>query len=178
MREQRWGRIVTVGSMNGRVAFPGMGYYCATKHALEAISDALRHELRPFGVEVSLIQPGMVKTAFGNAAAARRTAEADGAYADYNEQVADTAANWQSGPMAKLACGPEDVAETILKAIDAGDRSRARYRVAASAPLMLDHSQAAARRRLRRVRAQPVPVAASPPRRGSARPPGVVMLAL
>jgi NAD(P)-dependent dehydrogenase (short-subunit alcohol dehydrogenase family) len=137
MRAQGWGRIVNVGSMNGRFTWPGMGSYCATKHAIEATTDALRHEVRPFGVQVSLIQPGMVKTAFGNAAAERRTADADGAYADYNEQVADTAANWQSGPMAKLACEPQDVAETIMKAVDAGDRSRARYRVAASAPLML-----------------------------------------
>jgi NAD(P)-dependent dehydrogenase (short-subunit alcohol dehydrogenase family) len=139
MRAQGWGRIVNVGSMNGRFTWPGMGSYCATKHAIEATSDALRHEVRPFGVHVSLIEPGMVTTAFGNRAAARRDAgaDADGAYADYNQKVADTAANWQSGPMAKLACGPEDVAETIQKALDAGDRARARYRVAASAPIML-----------------------------------------
>ena len=75
MRAQGWGRIVNVGSMNGRFTWPGMGSYCATKHAIEATTDALRHEVRPFGVQVSLIQPGMVKTAFGNAAAERRTAE-------------------------------------------------------------------------------------------------------
>jgi short-subunit dehydrogenase len=137
MRERRYGRIVNVGSMNGRVTFPGMGSYCATKHAIEATSDALRHEVRPFGVHVSLIEPGMVKTAFGNTAAARRIADGDGAYTDYNAKIADTAANWQTGPMAKLACGPEDVAETIQKALDAGERPRARYRVAASAPIML-----------------------------------------
>jgi NAD(P)-dependent dehydrogenase (short-subunit alcohol dehydrogenase family) len=137
MRAQGRGRIVNVGSMNGRFTFPGMGSYCATKHAIEATSDALRHEVRPFGVHVSLIEPGMVKTAFGNAAAARRDSEADGAYADYNAQIAETAANWQSTPMAKLACQPHDVAETIKKALDAGDRPRARYRVAASAPILL-----------------------------------------
>jgi NAD(P)-dependent dehydrogenase (short-subunit alcohol dehydrogenase family) len=137
MREQRWGKIVNVGSMNGRFTWPGMGSYCATKHAIEATSDALRHEVRPFGVHVSLIEPGMVKTEFGNTAAARRTGDGDGPYADYNAKVADTAANWQTGPMAKLACGPEDVAETIQKALDAGDKPRARYRVAASAPIML-----------------------------------------
>jgi NAD(P)-dependent dehydrogenase (short-subunit alcohol dehydrogenase family) len=137
MRAQRWGRIVNVGSMNGRFTFPGMGSYCATKHAIEAVSDALRHEVRPFGVHVSLIEPGMVKTAFGNTAAARRSQDGDDAYATYNAQVAEAAENWQQGPMAKLACGPEDVAETIKKALDASQRPRARYRVAASAPLML-----------------------------------------
>ena len=133
MRAQGWGKIVNVGSMNGRFTWPGMGSYCATKHAIEATSDALRHEVRPFGIDVSLIEPGMVKTTFGNTAAARRTTD-DGPYGDYNEKVAETAATWQEGPMAKLACGPEDVARTIMKALD---KPRARYRVAASAPIML-----------------------------------------
>jgi NAD(P)-dependent dehydrogenase (short-subunit alcohol dehydrogenase family) len=137
MRAQGSGTIVNVGSMNGRVTWPGMGSYCATKHAMEAITDALRHEVRPFGVHVSLIEPGFVKTAFGNTAAARRSQHGDGAYAGYNEKVAETATSWQEGPMARLACGPEDVAATIRKALDAGGRPRARYRVAASAPILL-----------------------------------------
>jgi NAD(P)-dependent dehydrogenase (short-subunit alcohol dehydrogenase family) len=137
MREQRWGRIVNVGSMNGRLVFPGMGNYCATKHAMEAISDALRFEVRPFGVHVSLIEPGMVRTAFGNAAAERRLHGGEGPYADYNDKVAETAATWQDGPMARLACDATDVAETIKKALAAGARPRARYRVAASAPILL-----------------------------------------
>jgi NAD(P)-dependent dehydrogenase (short-subunit alcohol dehydrogenase family) len=137
MRRQHWGKIVNVGSMNGRLTWPGMGNYCATKHAMEAISDALRFEVRPFGVHVSLIEPGFVKTAFGNTAAARRSQDEGGAYAGYNDKVAETATTWQHGPMAKLACGPEDVAETIQKALGAGARPRARYRVAASAPIML-----------------------------------------
>ena len=135
MRRQGWGRIVTVGSMNGRFTWPGMGGYCASKHALEAISDALRHEVRPFGVAVSLIEPGMVKTGFGDTAAARREAEGDGAYRDYNDHIAEAATTWQAGPMRMLACGPDDVARAIEKAL--GDGPRARYRVAPSAALML-----------------------------------------
>ncbi len=61
LRESR-GRIVTVGSLGGRLAQPMAAPYCASKHALEAISDALRLELRPWGISVSLIQPGAVKT--------------------------------------------------------------------------------------------------------------------
>ncbi|MBJ7594249.1 MAG: SDR family NAD(P)-dependent oxidoreductase [Candidatus Dormibacteraeota bacterium] len=61
LRESR-GRIVTVGSLGGRLAQPMAAPYCASKHALEAISDALRLELRPWGIKVSLIQPGAVKT--------------------------------------------------------------------------------------------------------------------
>ena len=61
LRESR-GRIVTTGSLGGRLAQPMVAPYCASKHALEAISDALRVELRPWGISVSLIQPGAVKT--------------------------------------------------------------------------------------------------------------------
>jgi NAD(P)-dependent dehydrogenase (short-subunit alcohol dehydrogenase family) len=61
LRESQ-GRIVTVGSLGGRLAQPMAAPYCASKHALEAISDALRLELRPWGISVSLIQPGGVKT--------------------------------------------------------------------------------------------------------------------
>jgi len=136
MRRRGHGRIVNVGSMNGRLTFPGMGSYCATKHAIEATSDALRHEVRPFGVDVSLIQPGMVKTDLGRTAIERRAGDDDGPYSDYMAGVVEAALTYQEGPMARLACEPEDVAETIRKAIE-DDRPRARYRVAASAPLML-----------------------------------------
>ena len=70
MRAQRWGKIVNVGSMGGRLSFPGGGHYHATKHALEAISDALRFELRGFGIDVILLEPGLITTEFGEAATA------------------------------------------------------------------------------------------------------------
>jgi NAD(P)-dependent dehydrogenase (short-subunit alcohol dehydrogenase family) len=135
MRRQQWGQIVNVGSMNGRLTWPGMGSYCATKHALEAINDALRHEVRPFGVHVSLIAAGMVKTEFGDTAAARRSVNGDGAYTKYNDAIAELAAGWQDGPSSKLACEPEDVARAIANTL--GDRPRGRYRVAPSASIML-----------------------------------------
>jgi len=134
MRAQSWGRIVNVGSMNGRFTWPGMGHYCATKHALEAISDALRHELRPFGIDVALIEAGFVKTHFGNTAAERVGQNGNGPYAAYNAEIARTAQTWQEGPNARLAASPEDVAETIEKAIN---KPKARYRVAPSAAIML-----------------------------------------
>src|SRR5256714_1564722 len=64
MRRQGWGRVINVSSMGGRLTFPGGGYYHATKHAVEAISDALRFEVRPFGIDVVVIEPGPIKTAF------------------------------------------------------------------------------------------------------------------
>jgi len=56
------GRVVLIGSANGRVAPPYMGAYAASKHALEAIADSLRVELGPWGISVSIVQPGSVKT--------------------------------------------------------------------------------------------------------------------
>lgn len=66
MREAGTGRIVNIGSMGGRLTFPYGGYYHATKHAVEALSDALRYEVRPFGIKVVLIEPGLIATEFGN----------------------------------------------------------------------------------------------------------------
>src|ERR1041385_3367062 len=77
MRRQRWGKIVNLSSMGGRLTFPGGGIYHATKHAVEALSDALRYEVRGFGVEVVVIEPGLIKTAFAGVAAG--SIEAEGA---------------------------------------------------------------------------------------------------
>lgn len=68
MRAQRQGRIVNVSSVAGKVAIPFAGPYCATKHALEAMSDALRVEVAPFGIRVSLVEPGPIATRFGDRA--------------------------------------------------------------------------------------------------------------
>ncbi len=68
MRAQRGGRIVNVSSMAGRVSVPLMGAYCASKFALEAFSDALRVEAKPFGIRVVIVEPGAVVTEFSNTA--------------------------------------------------------------------------------------------------------------
>lgn len=137
MRAQRWGRIVTIGSMNGKFAFPGMAAYSATKHALEAVSDALRFEARPFGVDVALIEPGMVKTPLARAAASRIDVGGDGVWADYNRAVVRSAVTVESGPTARFACEPEDVARAVVQAAAAEGRPRSRYRVASSARILL-----------------------------------------
>lgn len=66
MRERRRGRIVNISSVAGKVTLPFFGPYNSTKHAVESISDSLRHELRPHGVDVVVIEPGAVKTRFGS----------------------------------------------------------------------------------------------------------------
>ena len=84
MRERRKGRIVNVSSVAGRVTLPFFGPYNSTKHAIESVSDSLRHELRPHGVSVIVIEPGAVKTRFGSLEQEQLEAHIDGhpAYAD------------------------------------------------------------------------------------------------
>lgn len=141
MREQRWGKLVNLGSMGGRLTFPGGGVYHATKYALEAISDALRFEVRGFGVDVILIEPGLIVTRFGETAAAsvgqaQPPSPAADAYADFNRRVATLTAEAYTGPMSRLGGPPEAVADTIARAL-AARRPRARYPVTASARLLI-----------------------------------------
>jgi len=70
MIARRSGRIVNIGSIVGKVAIPFGGAYAASKHAVEAISDALRAELAPFGIDVVLVEPGPILSRFGENARA------------------------------------------------------------------------------------------------------------
>jgi NADP-dependent 3-hydroxy acid dehydrogenase YdfG len=135
MRKQGTGRIVNISSMGGRVVFPGGGAYHGTKFAVEAISDALRFEVKNFGVHVSIIEPGLIKTQFGETAHGS-VPQQDGPYAEFNAAVAKTTAEAYEGPMAKLGAGPEAVAKVVEKAITAR-RPRTRYPVTASARFVL-----------------------------------------
>jgi NAD(P)-dependent dehydrogenase (short-subunit alcohol dehydrogenase family) len=136
MRGQGWGRIVNLSSMGGRLTFPGGGMYHATKYAVEAISDALRFEVRGFGIEVVIVEPGLIVTNFGETASASTSAQTDGAYADFNQAVAKATEHVYKGPLAKLGGGPEVVARTIAGALKA-DRPKTRYPVTASARVMM-----------------------------------------
>jgi NAD(P)-dependent dehydrogenase (short-subunit alcohol dehydrogenase family) len=138
MRDQGYGKIVNIGSMGGRLAFPGGGIYHATKYALEGLSDSMRFEVRGFGVDVILIEPGLIVTGFGEVASGSIAgAGADsGPYADFNRTVAEVTEGAYTGPMAKLGGGPETVAATIAKALSA-KRPRARYAVTPSAHLLI-----------------------------------------
>ena len=120
MRGQRWGRIVNVGSMGGRLSFPGGGHYHATKHALEAISDALRYELHGFGIEVVLLEPGLITTAFGDTASASMAAAAGAGndpYAHFNATVGAVTKAAYEGPMRLLGGGPDRVAKVIERSL-------------------------------------------------------------
>jgi NAD(P)-dependent dehydrogenase (short-subunit alcohol dehydrogenase family) len=137
MRRAGRGRIVNVSSMGGRLTFPGGGAYHATKHAVEAISDALRFEVAGFGVQVVIVEPGLITTEFGNVAAGYlAAAEGDDAYGRFNATVGAATKGAYEGPMRRLGGGPETVARAIERALRAR-RPRTRYVVTPSARLAL-----------------------------------------
>ena len=136
MRRQGWGRVVNVSSMGGRLTFPGGGWYHASKYAVEALSDALRFEVQGFGIDVVVIEPGLIRTGFAEAAVGTIEPE-DGSYARFNAAVgAATAGVYENSIARRLGGGPESVAKTIEKALTA-KRPRTRYRVTGSARLFL-----------------------------------------
>ncbi|HWI45050.1 MAG TPA: oxidoreductase [Rubrobacter sp.] len=138
MRRQGYGRIVNISSMGGKLTFPGAGYYHATKHAVEALSDALRFEVEGFGVKVSVIEPGLIRTGFADTAVdSMDGSEGENPYAGFDEGVARaTTENYERGPFSKLGGGPEVVAEAIEHAVSARS-PRSRYAVTPSAHLFL-----------------------------------------
>jgi NADP-dependent 3-hydroxy acid dehydrogenase YdfG len=135
MRRAGRGRIINIGSMGGKLTFPGGGSYHATKYAVEAISDAMRFEVQGFGVQVVLIEPGLITTEFAHAAVASTDGLNDGPYADFNARVgAVTAGIYESRLAGVVGGGPETVAEVIRTAIES-KRPKARYTVTPSATL-------------------------------------------
>src|SRR5215204_6604032 len=148
MRRQGYGRIVNVSSMGGKLTFPGAGYYHATKHAVEALSDALRFEIQAFGVKVSVIEPGLIRTGFADTAAGSMEGSyGEVPYAGFDEAVARVRTdNYERGPFSRLDGGPEAVAEAIEHAVSARN-PWSRYTVTPSAHLFM---------RLRRLLPDPV----------------------
>jgi short-subunit dehydrogenase len=121
MIERRTGRVVNVSSVGGRITLPYFGVYNSTKYAVEALSDALRYELRPFGIDVSLIEPGIIRTNFEATAvsglAQFKTTPFAVAVEKY-EEMSKFANRFASNPIV--------IAKAIAKAVGAR-RPRARY---------------------------------------------------
>jgi len=134
MREQGRGTIVNIGSMGGRMTFPGGGWYHASKYALEALSAALRFEVAPFGVRVVLVEPGLIHTGFDDAAltAMSGSSAPAGPYAPLDAAVEHQIHAAYSGAMGRLGGGPEKVAKVVDRALRAR-RPKPRYKVTPSA---------------------------------------------
>lgn len=130
MRAQRAGHIVTISSILGRISPPGGSHYQASKHAIEAYGDALRLEVAKFGVRVSLIEPGTVRTGFYASVAERLSGPAGGAYADFYRRLAAWANDMARGRRlaGRLAVSADGVAAAVHKAVTARN-PRARYPV-------------------------------------------------
>ncbi len=121
MRERRSGRVVNVSSVGGKVTFPMMGAYNSTKYAVESLSDALRVELRPFGVKVVVIEPGSIATEFSEVAMGTLTETNASPYAS---AIAD--ADAMRAKFDDTAVGPEHIARAIETAVTSRSPS-ARY---------------------------------------------------
>ncbi len=134
MRAQRAGRIVNVSSVSGKIGEPFGCWYHASKHALEGLSDSLRMELRPFGIDVVIIEPGSTRTAWGGIARDSLTRHSgEGPYRDGARDHVRMMASISEGSLPKP---PSDVAATIVKAVQA-PRPRTRYPTGGGARLAL-----------------------------------------
>ncbi|HVZ66423.1 MAG TPA: SDR family oxidoreductase [Lacunisphaera sp.] len=133
MRARGSGCIVNIGSVAGRIARPMSSIYDSTKHALEALTDGLRGELKPFGVRVTLIRPGFILTEFveaANSASADIAANA-GPYAPFYRGYQENTAT-----MRRVAGVPDDIARLVERAL-ASDNPAPRYSGPAHAKLFL-----------------------------------------
>lgn len=136
MREHGSGRIIMMSSMGGRFTFPFGGYYHASKYAVEAFSDALRVEVKPFGIAVSIIEPGLIATRF-SATAAGTLGAATPAQSPYAgaAKVVDAAIS-RSYANPRMTAGPDAVAKAVAHAVSA-HRPRTRYVVTPAARALI-----------------------------------------
>jgi len=112
MREQKSGHIINISSIAGRIGFPISPAYISSKFALEGLSESLRFELMPFGVNVIIIEPGMIKTNFFEPMKLGKKAEKTDAYKNITEKVLSGVKM-----MAQMATDPKEVSNTIIQAI-------------------------------------------------------------
>ncbi len=136
MRAAGRGRIVNLSSMGGRMTFPLGGYYHATKYAVEALSDALRVEVRPFGVQVVVVEPGVTRSGFEETISASDALAShdDSPYASMRASVAEGNSAAYANP--RLSASADSVAQTLVKAVEA-DRPRTRYLLTPAARAMV-----------------------------------------
>ena len=112
MRKQGSGKIVNISSVAGRIGFPASPAYISSKFALEGLSESLRLEMSPFGVDVIIIEPGVIKTNFLNPVKLAKKSESDTPYRDITARVVSGVKM-----MAEMGTPAKEVADTIVKAI-------------------------------------------------------------
>jgi short-subunit dehydrogenase len=132
MMKKKSGRIINISSPAGKVSSPMVGWYCASKFAVEALSDALRIEVKPFGIDVVIIEPERIESEWRTIATEHLLkVSRDTVYKEIAENMAQTMKN-----MMNSAKPPELIAETISKALKS-KRPRARYAVPMAAKVSI-----------------------------------------
>ena len=132
MRKQGSGKIINISSVAGRIGFPASPAYISSKFALEGLSESLRLEMAPFGVDIIIIEPGVIKTNFLNPVRLAKKSESDTAYRDITTRVVSGVKM-----MAEMGTPPKEVADTIVKSIN-DDKPLPRYIVGNDASMFLE----------------------------------------
>ena len=132
MRKQCSGTLINVSSVAGRIGFPVSPAYISSKFALEGLSESLRFELMPFGVNVIIIEPGVIKTNFFNSMKLSEKSQQDSVYKDITEKVISGVKM-----MAEMGTDPKEVANTIIKALKE-EKPLPRYVVGNDAMMFLE----------------------------------------
>ena len=132
MRKQGSGKIINISSVAGRIGFPASPAYISSKFALEGLSESLRLEMSPFGVDVIIIEPGVIKTNFLNPVRLAKKSESGTAYRDITTRVVSGVKM-----MAEMGTPPKEVADTIVKSIN-DDKPLPRYIVGNDASMFLE----------------------------------------
>ncbi|NAY93481.1 SDR family NAD(P)-dependent oxidoreductase [Muricauda sp. JGD-17] len=130
MRKQEDGLIVNVTSLAGRLAFPYFGIYCASKHAVEAYSQSLRYEVAPFGVEVSIVEPGPFGTNLLFTGPKEANQEVFNAYGDHKEVPHAMLKNFEGFYASEDAPSPQLVVDEIAALVEAEKGTRSERVVA------------------------------------------------
>jgi NAD(P)-dependent dehydrogenase (short-subunit alcohol dehydrogenase family) len=128
MRREGRGRIVMCSSVLGFVSGPYRGAYAASKFALEALSDALRIELRPAGIHVALLEPGPIESHFLATTVSTFTSHVDVERSPHRDAYDRRLAQMKSGSASPFKLGPEAVVRALVDALESR-RPRARYRI-------------------------------------------------
>ena len=126
MRGQKSGTIINISSMGGRLTTPLGGWYHATKYAVEALSDALRMELKPFGIDVVLVEPGGIRTEWAGIAADHLEETAEGSA--YSDQIRAVAGSMRNESVQRRQSPPSVIANAVERIVTAR-RPRTRYAV-------------------------------------------------
>jgi NAD(P)-dependent dehydrogenase (short-subunit alcohol dehydrogenase family) len=134
MRKQKSGTIVNISSVAGRIGFPVSPAYISSKFALEGLSESMRYELSPFGINTIIIEPGVIKTNFMSST--KRSMKPDSVYKDITNKVI-----MGISMMAEMGTSPQEVAKTIIKAIKS-ENPLSRYIVGNDAVMFLEAKKA------------------------------------